>query len=107
MAREVFFADSTNVLSSNGHVVRGSMTSALMPISASNSAAPRATCTMLLVPTSVMSFPCRLISATPNGMVVLFGNRTFLLVHHFVFEKNNRIVVANRRFQQTLGVVWC
>ncbi len=50
-------------------MVRGSMTSALMPISSSILAAPSATVTMLLVATSVMSLPSRLISATPKGIV--------------------------------------
>ena len=57
MARAVFLADSISVCLSSGAVVRGSMTSALMPISASASAAASATCTMLLVATIVMSLP--------------------------------------------------
>src|SRR5256884_26763 len=69
IAREVFFADSISVLSSSGQVVRGSITSALTPIFSSNSAAPSATCTMLLVATIVMSSPSRFTSATPNGIV--------------------------------------
>jgi hypothetical protein len=69
MAREVFRAESMRVCLSSGHVVRGSMTSALIPISWSMVAAPRATGTMLLVATMVTSRPSRLISATPNGIV--------------------------------------
>src|SRR5271165_2020187 len=69
MTRDVFFADSINVFSSSGQVVRGSTTSALIPASASSAAASSATCTMLLVATSVMSSPARLISAEPSGMV--------------------------------------
>ena len=69
MARVVFFADSIRVFLSSGTVVLTSITSALMPTAARISAALRETCTMLLVATSVMSFPCRLISATPNGIV--------------------------------------
>src|SRR5256884_2983402 len=69
MAREVFFADSTSVFSSSGQVVRGSTTSALIPAFPSISAAPSATCTMLLVATIVISSPSRFTSATPKGMV--------------------------------------
>src|SRR5258708_3010189 len=69
MARDVFIADSIRVLSSSGQVVRGSITSALIPLSSSKFAASSAICTMLLVATSVMSVPSRFTSATPNGMV--------------------------------------
>ena len=68
--------------------------------------APRATWTMPLVATSVMSLPSRLMSATPNGIsVVLLGHRTLELVHHLVFEEDDRVVVADGGFQQTLGIV--
>ena len=69
MARDVFFAESISVCLSSGKVVRGSITSALMPTSWSNSAAARATWTMLLVATMVMSPPARFTSATPSGIV--------------------------------------
>src|SRR2546429_3879722 len=69
MARDVFLADSTSVSLSSGHVVRGSITSALMPAASRSLAAPSATVTMLLVATMVTSVPARLTSATPNGMV--------------------------------------
>ena len=69
MAREVFLTESISACLSRGAVVRGSITSALMPIFSSMVAAPRATCTMLLVATMVTSVPARLMSATPKGMV--------------------------------------
>ena len=62
-------AESISACLSSGQVVRGSMTSALMPISSSIAAAPSATPTMLLVATMVRSVPARLTSATPNGIV--------------------------------------
>ena len=62
---------------------------------------------MLLVATRVMSLPVRFTSATPRGMVYSSaGTGPFQLVHHFVFEKDHGIVVANSALEQSLGIVW-
>ena len=61
---------------------------------------------MLLVATSVISLPSRLMSATPSGIVYSsVGTWPFELVHHLVFEKDHRVVVADGALQQALGVV--
>ena len=61
---------------------------------------------MLLVATRVMSLPTRFTSATPSGIVYSScWHRPFQLVHHFVFEEDHGIVVADSAFEQTLGIV--
>ena len=64
----VFVTLSISVASSSGTMVRGSITSALMPSLASVSAAASATCTIEDVAISVMSDPSRLIFASPKGI---------------------------------------
>ena len=54
---------------SSGETVRGSITSTLMPSSASSSAAWSASSTWVWMPTTVTSVPSRFTSATPNGIV--------------------------------------
>ena len=44
--------------------------------------------------------------AKGNGIITL-RHRPFQLVHHLIFEENDRIIVADRRFQQPFGVVGC
>jgi len=37
--------------------------------------------------------------------VFTLRNLTFIAIHLFGFHENNRVVVANRRFEQPLGVI--
>ena len=108
MALDVFFADSTSVFSSSGQVVRGSITSALMPsFSSKRRSAQRHLYHAAGRHQSNIFAHALDVRDTQGNGVIFRGHWSFLAIHHFVFEKDDRIVVANRSFQQALGIIRC
>ena len=69
MARLVFLIEFTMVSVSSGFNVRRSITSVLIPLIASKSAASSAVCTLLEYAINVISVPDFLIFAFPKGML--------------------------------------
>ena len=104
--RLVFLTDATTVSVSIGRSVRRSMTSASMPSSASFGGLERVGHADADQETMVTSLPARAMRALPIGTTPIVELRHVegLAVEDLVLEEDHRVGIADRRFEQALGV---